>query len=98
MQRSKNMSTKKKTVEYTTEFKQNAIRLTKVRGRTIASVAEELNIPAWRLRDWIKEAKQNLEKSSDLNELLKLHNEIKRLKEENEILKKAAAYFAKTLQ
>jgi len=92
------MSTKKKTVEYTTEFKQNAIRLTKVRGRTIASVAEELNIPAWRLRDWIKEAKQNLEKSSDLNELLKLHNEIKRLKEENEILKKAAAYFAKTLQ
>jgi len=92
------MSSKKKSVEYTREFQENAIRLTKMRGRTVASVSEELKIPAWKLRSWIQDAKQNLEKSSDLDELRRAHNEIRRLKEENEILKKAAAYFAKTLQ
>lgn len=92
------MSSKRNTVEFTREFQENAVRLTRLKGRTIASVSEELKIPAWKLREWIQESKQKLEKSSELNELLKLYNENKRLKEENEILKKAAAYFAKTLR
>lgn len=91
------MSSKRKTVEFTREFQDNAVRLTRLKGRTIASVSEELKVPAWKLRGWIQQSKQNLEKNSELNEILKLHNENKRLKEENEILKKAAAYFAKTL-
>ena len=91
------MTNKNRSSEYTSEFRENAIRLTKLRGRTVASVAEELNIPAWRLNNWIRDSKTKLERSSDLDDLLKAHNEIKRLKEENEILKKAAAYFAKTL-
>jgi transposase len=98
MQRSATMSSKRNTVEFTREFQENAVRLTRLKGRTIASVSEELKIPAWKLREWIQESKQKLEKSSELNELLKLYNENKRLKEENEILKKAAAYFAKTLR
>lgn len=92
------MSQKKKSVEYTLEFQENAVRRTKLPGKTVASVAEELNIPAWRLHNWIRDSKKKLERSSDLDELTKLHNENKRLKEENEILKKAAAYFAKHLQ
>jgi transposase len=67
-------------------------------GQTVASVAEELNIPAWRLHNWIRDSKKKLERSSELEQLLEAHNEIKRLKEENEILKKAAAYFAKGLR
>ncbi len=92
------MSQKKKPSEYTLEFQENAVRRTRLPGQTVASVAEELKIPAWKLHNWIRDSKKKLERSSDLDDLLKAHNEIKRLKEENEILKKAAAYFAKHLQ
>lgn len=92
------MNRKKKSTEYTKEFQDNAVELTRLPGRTIALVSQELNIPAWRLRSWIKDSKKKLERLSEVDELIKRDNEIKRLKEENEILKKAAAYFAKTLQ
>lgn len=92
------MSKRKKTSEYTTEFRESAVRRTRLPGRTIASVAEELNIPAWRLHNWIRDSKAKLERSSDLDEMARLHNENKELKEQVEILKKAAAYFAKHLQ
>lgn len=92
------MTSKKKPSVYTREFQESAVRLSKRSGRTIASVAQELNIPAWKLRNWIKDSKEKLERSSDVDELIKRDNEIKRLKEEIEILKKAAAYFAKSLQ
>jgi transposase len=91
------MTRKSKSIRYSKEFQDNAIRLSNLPGRTVASVAEELKIPAWRLHNWIRDSKKKLERSSDLTELAKLHNENKRLKEENEFLKKAAAYFAKTL-
>lgn len=91
------MTRKKKPSVYTKEFRENAVRLSKSSRRTVASVAQELKIPAWRLRIWIRESNEHLERSSDVEELLKRDNEIKRLKEENEILKKAAAYFAKNL-
>ena len=92
------MTSKKQPIEYTFEFQQNAIRLSKLPGRTIASVAQELKIPAWKLRNWIKESKEKLERNSDVKELIKLQNELKQAKEEIEILKKAAAYFAKAMQ
>lgn len=91
------MTKKNTSTKYSKEFQENAVRLSKLPGRTVASVAEELKIPAWRLHNWVKESKKKLERSSDLDELVRLHNENKRLKDENEFLKKAAAYFAKTL-
>ena len=91
------MTSKKKPATYTKEFQDNAVRLSKLPNRTVASVAQDLKIPAWKLRNWIKDSKEKLERSSDVDELIKRDNEIKRLKEENEILKKAAAYFAQTL-
>ena len=92
------MTRKSKPIRYSKEFQDNAVRLCNQPGRTVASVAEELKIPAWRLHNWIRDSKKRLERSSDLDELTRLHNENKRLREENEFLKKAAAYFAKTLQ
>jgi transposase len=90
------MTRKSKSIKYSKDFQDSAIRLSSQPGRTVASVAEELKIPAWRLHNWIRDSKKKLESSSDLAEIARLHNENKRLREENEFLKKAAAYFAKT--
>lgn len=92
------MTKKKPITQHTRDFQENAVRLSKLPGKSIASVAIELGIPAWKLRTWVKESKQKLERSSEVTELIRLQNELKQLKEENEILKKAAAYFAKSLQ
>lgn len=89
---------RKKSQTYTKEFQERAVRLCRMPGKSIASVALELRIPAWKLRSWIREEKHELERSSEVDELIRLQNENRRLKEENEILKKAAAYFAKSLQ
>ena len=91
------MSKKKPISQHTRDFQDNAVRLAKLPGKSIASVAIELGIPAWKLRTWVKESKQKLERSSEVTELIRLENENRRLKEELEILKKAAAYFAKSL-
>lgn len=88
---------KKKQPQFHTEFQEKAVRLALLPGRSIAEVAIELGIPAWKLRTWVKESKEKLERRAEINDLIALQNENKRLKEENEILKKAAAYFAKTL-
>jgi transposase len=92
------MSRKKNNDVYTPEFKENAVRRTRLPGQTVASVAIDLKIPAWRLQTWVKESKHQLERSSELDELLQAHNRIKELEEQVEILKKAAAYFAKNLR
>lgn len=84
--------------EYTKEFQENAVRLTKLPGRTLASMAIDLKVPAWKLRNWVQAENKRLERSSEVSELIRLQNEIKELREENEILKKAAAYFAKSLK
>jgi len=83
---------------YTKEFQDNAVRLASLGDKPVAAVARELGVPEWKLRGWLKRHEQQSGKSSDLEELRRLHTENKRLKEENEILKKAAAYFAKNLQ
>lgn len=77
------------------EFKQMAIQLALRGDRKLSVVARELNIPYARLRGWVRKHRlkdANLKASPDYR---KLEQENKRLKEENEILKKAAAYFAK---
>jgi transposase len=89
--------TKKKQPIFHSEYQEKAVRLALTPGKTITGVSKELGIPEWKLRKWVKEASDKLERSSDLDELIRLQREIARLKEENEILKKAAAYFAKTL-
>ena len=90
--------TKKKPRAYTQEFRDKAVKMAQSPGKSIAFVALELGVPAWKLRTWIGESKQTLERSTEISELIQLQNENRRLKEEVEILKKAAAYFAKNLQ
>ena len=92
------MAKQNKSKEYTREFQENAIRLTKQPGRSIASVALDLRVPAWKLRNWVQAENKRLERSSEVTDLIRLQNENKELREEIEILKKAAAYFAKSLK
>ena len=85
---------KRKAPNFSYEYKQNAVKLANSPGRTVQSVATELGVPPWKLRNWIKEHNEKLDRSSEIDE--QMQRRIKELEEEVEILKKAAAYFAKT--
>jgi len=95
------MSTKNSKKTYTKEYKENAIRLAVFGDKSRAAVARELGIPEWKLRDWVRAANTAMPHDSagktPLDELAMLKKEIKSLRAENDILKKAAAYFAKAL-
>jgi transposase len=81
--------------KYTREFQENAVRLATLPGKTVRNVAIELGVKEWRSRRWVEDSKKKLERSSEISELIALQKRIKELEEENLILKKAAAYFAK---
>lgn len=83
--------------KFSPEFKADAVRLATAPGTTIAQTARDLGIGDTLLRNWIRAARhQSNELTSDeRTELAALRRENRRLKEEREILKKAAAFFAK---
>ena len=86
---------------YDISFKQEAIRLALSSSKPICETARDLGIKESTLYNWISKEKRKPSSSgdsSDLNlvdELNKLRKENARLKEEREILKKAAKFFAK---
>jgi transposase len=84
--------------EFTETFKMQAVGLVRTSNRSAASVAKQLNIPVWKLREWIKDANEQTEKTAEQDELMSLRAENKQLKDDLEFLKKAAAYFAKNQQ
>ena len=88
--------------EYTKEFKRDAISLVIDQGYTKAGAAKSLGIPHSALGRWVREYQEDegnafrgKGKSLPEDELSLLRDEIKRLKREKEILKKAAIFFAK---
>ena len=80
--------------KYEKEFKEEAIRLCKVKGANKAEIARQLGVDYKTLCNWVY-TKENAIPAEDKAEIKKLKKENARLKEENEILKKAATYFAK---
>ena len=91
------------TSQYSQEFRENAARQVLVHGKTASTVAKELGIPAWKIRDWVSSVRRKENQYQDTNsksqsaELAELRKRNKQLEMENEILKKATAYFAKAL-
>jgi len=89
---------------YDKEFKAQAIKLALSSSQPIHKTAKELGVKETTLYSWIKAnrdtyIKQDDEKGIDIHsELAKLRKENARLREEREILKKAAAFFAKESQ
>jgi transposase len=87
---------------YTQEFRETAIKLALAGEKSIAEVARELSLPEWKLYSWVQAWKKKDGKRQQpgqtIEEKLKQSEKLnKELALENEILKKAAAYFAKTL-
>ena|SRR5215813_4566814 len=85
---------------YPPEFRTEAIRLARTSGRPHAQIARELGMTSETLRLWLKQADLDAGKRSDgltsdeQEELRRLRRENRILREEREILKKAAAFFA----
>ncbi len=87
--------------QYTAEFKERAVKRVKD-GQTITVVRKELGLSDQTLRNWIAAANEgkltgvgSKVVTPEMMELSHLRAENARLKRENEIIKKAAAYFAK---
>lgn len=92
---------------YPREFKQEAVRLMDESGRPPTEIAMELGIRRNQLYKWKEQITNKGEKAftgrghpkkEDQSEVSTLRQENERLKEEVEILKKAAAYFARELK
>ena len=88
---------------FTKEFKLEAVRLLKQAGRPAAELARELGIPRNRLYKWAAQLETHGtfpgsgRQATAADELTRLKRELARVTEERDILKKAAAYFAKEL-
>ncbi len=91
---------------FTKEFKMDAIRLAETAEKPVTEVARELGIRVNQIYKWKKEFETKADDAFPGQgrqmgvqaEVTKLRREVERLRMENEILKKAAAYFARELE
>lgn len=91
---------------YSAEFKMEAVKRIERTGEPILKVADDLGVKPTTMQGWVTKYRKtpsapfpgsgNL--SAEDEKLRKLEKENRDLKEENEILKKAAAYFARNLK
>src|SRR6516162_7857640 len=85
---------------YPPEFRREAVRLMRTSGRSVAQIARELAVTTETLRQWRKQAdiddglRHDGLSTEDTEEVRRLRREVKTLREEREILLKAAAFFA----
>jgi transposase len=86
-------------IRYAEEFKRDAVGQVIDRGHSVRAVSERLGVSAKSLYDWIKQFSKpepvRQEESNLARENRHLKSELARVTEERDILKKAAAYFAK---
>jgi transposase len=88
---------------YGREFKLEAVKLVRERGVSVAQAARDLDIHANLLRNWVKALAADPQHAfpgpgqmkPEQLEIERLRREVTKLKAERDILKKAAAYFAK---
>jgi len=95
----------KKTKSYSEQYRKDAVFLADQPGKTAREVADDLGIHVNQIYNWrtqFKKLSKNQFKTlngvdystDESDEVKRLKHEIIKLKEENEILKKATAYFA----
>jgi transposase len=88
---------------YPAEFRREAVRLVIESGKSIAQVASDLGVSSTAVGNWVRQHRidagshpdQQQLSTSDKEELRRLRKENAELKLEREILRKAAAYFAR---
>lgn len=87
-------------VPYPPEYRQQLIELVRA-GRTPGELAREFEPSAQAIRNWVRQADRDAGRRSDglsteeRHELVRLRRENRQLREEREILSKAAAWFAR---
>ncbi len=84
---------------YPPEFRAEAVRLVKSSGETIPRIAKDLGISDQTLRNWVATDDVDAGRRSGLTSderarMRELERENRKLREEREILRKAAAFFA----
>ena len=90
--------------QFSEEFKEGAVRLVLDEGKTVGAVARELDLTASALATWVKHTRAERTKGQsglmkeEREELSRLRKEVRELRMERDILKKAAAFFAKHQQ
>jgi transposase len=83
------------------DFKAQAVRLVLDEGKTVGAAARDLDLTETALREWVKRARADRTlgrtglTSAEREELAQLRKENRQLRLEREILKNAAAFFAK---
>jgi transposase len=89
---------------YSAEFKRDAVALALSSEKTVTEVARDLGVSPEGLRGWVKQAKIDRGEgpagaltSDEREELRRVRRELAEVKKANEILVKAAAFFAKEI-
>jgi transposase len=91
---------------FTREFKLEAVRLIQERGVSYTQASQDLGVHQTQLRQWVKDFAGDPSRAfpghgqmkPEAAEIAQLKREVTKLKAERDILKKAAAYFAKESQ
>jgi len=88
--------------KFTAEYKAEVVRLVLDGGKTVGQVSRDLDLTESAVRNWVKQARIDAGQgapgaltTAERAELVALRREAKQLRMEREILKKAAAFFAK---
>ena len=91
--------------KFTAEYKAEVVRLVRDGGKTIGQVSRDLDLTESAVRQWVKQSAIDEGKggtgaltTAERTELVALRREARQLRMEREILKKAAAFFAKENQ
>ena len=96
------MSQKRTYKQYSKEFKEEAVALVREQGYSVPEAARSLGIASNMLYRWKERFEAQLEgkvlSEDERDELKQLRKEVKTLRMEQEILKKASAFFAKEMK
>ena len=90
--------------QFTEEFKAGVVRLVLDDEKTVGAVARDMDLTETAVRDWVKRARADRTHgrtgltTAEREELARLRKENRELRTERDILKKAAAFFAKHQQ
>ena len=86
---------------FSPEYKGEVVELIRSTGKTVGQVARELDLTETAVREWVKRADLDAGRRTDglttaeREELRRLRREVRDLREEREILRKAAVFFAR---
>ena len=87
--------------QFTDEFKSGVVRLVLDDGKTVGAVARDMDLTETAVREWVKRAQAERTHgrsgltTAEREELARLRKEVREIRAERDILKKAAAFFAK---